>query len=115
MANSTEAFTCGSRSVMVLACRGEGYWNAFRPLSSGRITPPVSPKQWNVGSGLNITHSGFRWMWVEIWRALATRFLWLSTTPLGAPKLPEVNRTTPGASGSVFTRNRLGAAPAARP
>ncbi|MNT95320.1 hypothetical protein D3C72_2371750 [compost metagenome] len=62
VANRIEACTWGSRSVICLACRGEGYSNAFIPCSSGRMTPPVRPREWKVGSGLNITHSGFRSM-----------------------------------------------------
>ena len=77
--------------------------------------PPVRPKQWKVGKGLNITHSGFNSINWAPWRTLATRFHWLSTTPLGVPKLPEVNRITPVDDGSVFTRNCLGIMPAISP
>jgi len=85
------------------------------PFSRGSMTPPVSPKQWNVGSGLNITHSGFRSICWEPCRQLETRFHWLSTTPLGAPKLPEVKRMTPVEDGSVLTLNCLGSMPASKP
>ena len=94
-------------------CRGEGYWNAFMPVRIGSSTPPVRPKQWKVGRGLNITQSGSSSIWAAICRTLATRFCWLSTTPRGAPKLPEVNRMTPGSVGRVAARKRAGKAPAA--
>ena len=57
-----------------LMCSGEGYWNAFIPVRIGNSTPPVRPKQWKVGSGLNITQAGSSAMWASIWWTLVTRF-----------------------------------------
>ena len=108
VASRIEAPDSRIRVGICLMCSGDGYWNAFMPVRIGSSTPPVRPKQWKVGSGLNITQSGSRSMCASIWRTLLTRFLWLSTTPRGAPKLPEVNRITPGSSWCSFARNRCG-------
>ena len=58
-----ESFTSGGICLM---CSGEGYWNAFIPLKIGSITPPVRPKQWKIGRGLNITQAGSRSIWAPI-------------------------------------------------
>ncbi len=97
---------------MILACSGEGYWNDLSPTTSGSSSPPVSPKLWNAGSGLNQTQSGSRVMWAATWATFESRLAWLSTTPLGAPKLPEVNSTTPMSSGAALAANRRGKAAA---
>ena len=113
VASRIEAFVSLISGGICLMCSGEGYWNAFMPVRIGSSTPAVSPKQWNVGKGLKNTQSGFSGMWAATCRQLATRFSWVSTTPLGAPKLPDVNRITPASVGRLAARNRLGKAPAA--
>ncbi len=74
--------------------------------------PPVRPKLWKAGRGLNQIQSGSSAMWAATWATLASRLAWVRTTPLGAPKLPEVNRITPRSSGEVLAANRRGKAPA---
>ena len=98
---------------MSFTCSGEGYWNAFMPVRIGSRTPPVRPKQWKIGSGLKNTQPGSSSMWAAICSTLASRLAWVSTTPRGAPKLPEVNSMTPGSSGLVAARKRRGASEAA--
>ncbi len=114
VASSTAASVSRISVGMILTCSGEGYWNAFIPLSIGRMKPPVMPKQWKIGSGLKNTQAGSSSMWAAIWAALASRLAWVRITPRGAPKLPEVNRITAGSSGLVAARNRRGASEAAR-
>ncbi|OIQ63403.1 hypothetical protein GALL_550560 [mine drainage metagenome] len=66
VASSMEALVSFRSGGMILVCRGDGYSNAFMPVRIGSSTPPVRPKQWKVGRGLNITQSGSRSMWAAI-------------------------------------------------
>ena len=113
VASRIEALESLIRGGICLVWSGEGYWKAFIPVRIGSSTPPVRPKQWKIGSGLNITQSGSRSIWVAICRTLATRLACDRTTPRGAPKLPEVKRMTPGSDGLLAARNCLGRKPPA--
>ena len=75
--------------------------------------PPVSPKEWKIGRGLNRIQSGSMSINSAAWATLAMRFSWVRTTALGAPKLPEVKRITPMSDGLEAGAKRRGRAPAA--
>src|SRR5215204_3477333 len=71
------------------------------PLRSPTRSPAIRPKEWNTGSGLNSTSAGASApvAWPAIWRALATRLAFESTTAFGTPSEPEVKRITAASSG----------------
>ena len=58
VASKTAALVSLISGGICLMWSGEGYWNAFMPVSIGSSTPAVRPKQWKVGSGLKNTQSG---------------------------------------------------------
>lgn len=71
------------------------------------MVPAVRPKEWNTGSTLNTLSVGLKSMLAAACVALARILRCVSTTPLGAPSDPDVNRMTPvswllpGTSGRV--------------
>ena len=69
-------------------------------MTSGRIVPPVSPKEWNTGSTLSSLSAGEKVMRASACMTLASRLRFDSTTALGVPSEPEVNRMTAGFSAS---------------
>ena len=62
------------------------------PETSGSTTPTVSPNEWNTGSTLNTLSSRPKSIRAAAWAAFASMLRWDSTTPLGTPSEPEVNR-----------------------
>ncbi len=64
----------------------------------------MSPKLWNTGSALSTMSEALKSIRAASWWQLASRLRWLSTTPLGSPSEPLVNRITAGASGATFAQ-----------
>ena len=60
--------------------------------------PPVRPNEWNTGSTLNTLSLALASTRASACAALARMLRWDSTTPLGVPSDPEVNRITAGSS-----------------
>src|SRR6185503_18148679 len=61
---------------------------------SGSNVPTVRPKLWKIGMALNSRSVSMRSVTASIWRTLARRLRWLSSTPLGTPSEPLVKRMT---------------------
>ena len=95
VAKTIDAFTSDSSSTICLAAAAKGTDNLSIP-AGGAAAPRRSGR--SSGSRQRVEHHPlrFRWMCWATWRQLATRFHWLSTTPFGAPKLPEVKGSPPG-------------------
>ncbi len=69
------------------------------PDSIGKTMPAVSPNEWNTGRALNTTSEPVKSTRAASWLTFERMLRWLSTTPLGAPSVPEVNSTTAGSPG----------------
>jgi hypothetical protein len=78
------------------------------PDTSGSTSPTVSPKEWNTGRTLNTLSWRPKSMRAAACAAFASMLRWDSTTPLGVPSEPEVNRIAAQSSGLAFGERLLG-------
>ena len=67
------------------------------------------PATWKSGATASSTSSRSRLQASVLWKALATRFRWVSTTPLDRPVVPPVKKIAAGSSSDVAIAAAVGA------
>ena len=71
------------------------------PPSHTRPSSGAVPATWKSGATARSTSSRSRLQASVLWNALATRFRWVSTTPLDRPVVPPVKKMAAGSSSDV--------------